>query len=347
MKSRAKNAAILPAVVLIVGALSIAVCFTVVPDFAFAQDQGSSIAKLVKKLDSNDFSDREDAMNALIRRGHESIPAVAVATETGNPEVRSRGLHVLYAIATKFDKDLAVEEAGLKALEQICLSDNRSLASAAQKELVSARDFRHLEAYTQLKNLGAEFSTRTTKGRTIRFKEEWTGSTEDLWRLKRLNRLEAVEFLGPTVGNDSIVCLDGLPNLLRVYFGSGKVNGTGLQQALKYPSLAEVDTLLLMELSHAIFGDDGAEHLGHLKTVETLGLEHTQVTDACVPHLQSMTALKYLYLTDTQVSDAAVEGLANLKGLKKLYVRETKFTKEGVARLKTLLPTCRVYSDAK
>jgi len=306
--------------------------FALVPSHLLAQQEIADVGvgHLINELDSDDFSDREDAMNALVRRGAEVIAPVAIATDTGNVEVRSRGLQVLYSIATRFRGDLATEEAAIKALEALSRSDNRQLAFAANRELEDARKYRHEEAYAQLKKLGAEFAMRTTKGRTVRFKEEWTGTTEDLWRLKRLNRLEAVEFLGPTVSNETVVCLDGLPKLLRVYFGSGTVDGKGLRQALTYPSLSEVETLLLMEPN---FTNDDIENISELKKLKWLWLSNSQIDDGGLLHLKEARSIEKIVLGGNKIDGTGFQHLTNLPNFNYFSLSHAIFDDRGAEHL--------------
>ncbi len=65
--------------------------------------------------------------------------------------------------------------------------------------------------------------------------------------------------------------------------------------------------------------DSGLEHLEGLSKLEVLLLSYTKVTDAGLEHLKGLTSLKVL----------------------DLYYR-TKITDEGVQKLQTALPKCRI-----
>lgn len=66
------------------------------------------------------------------------------------------------------------------------------------------------------------------------------------------------------------------------------------------------------------------------------------ITDASAGVMALFSELEHLDLCWSQVSDASIPSLAGLKKLKFLDVRKTQITKEGVARLRQLLPNTEV-----
>lgn len=69
------------------------------------------------------------------------------------------------------------------------------------------------------------------------------------------------------------------------------------------------------------------------------------VTDEDLERLTRLPRLESLMLTLTFVSDAGLEHLAPIKSLTELQLKGTKVTQEGVAKLKRLLPHCRIVIE--
>lgn len=82
--------------------------------------------------------------------------------------------------------------------------------------------------------------------------------------------------------------------------------------------------------------------LPRLRKLRYLCLHGTGATDVTVANIRSMGHLRQLRLGHTRVSDACIDDLSNLQQLEKLSVHATNITDVGLARLRRLLPNCRI-----
>ena len=79
------------------------------------------------------------------------------------------------------------------------------------------------------------------------------------------------------------------------------------------------------------------------KPVIDVDLSRTNVTDAGLVHLKGLTNLELLYLGNNKKNtDAGLEHLKGLASLQRLFLEDTKVTDEGVKKLQTALPKCRI-----
>jgi hypothetical protein len=99
------------------------------------------------------------------------------------------------------------------------------------------------------------------------------------------------------------------------------------------------DELEWLNLGRTKVTDAGLAKLTGLRKLRRLYLDRTGISDAGLAHLAALKDLEYLNLYGSKVGDGAVPHLKQLSGLKKLYLWQTGVTSNGVAALRTALPT--------
>lgn len=102
--------------------------------------------------------------------------------------------------------------------------------------------------------------------------------------------------------------------------------------------LAEVHTLIWLDVVGVPLTDDAVVHIARLKNLKRLRLDETPITDAGLIHLTRLPKLHTLNLSSTQITDAGLAHLAKLHNLKELYLQKTQVTPAGTAKLQQALP---------
>ena len=82
--------------------------------------------------------------------------------------------------------------------------------------------------------------------------------------------------------------------------------------------------------------------LAQLPTLRFVELSGNQISDSNLQVLRELPRLEALFLDSTMVSDRSIDVLSELSTLRFLDVRRSRMTAEGVARLRTALPLCKV-----
>jgi Leucine-rich repeat (LRR) protein len=155
--------------------------------------------------------------------------------------------------------------------------------------------------------------------------------------LAGLRRLRSLCISGGELGNAGIVHLGRLTRLRALAIaGTGITNGA-------LAALGNCRSLEILDLSDTQVTDAGLVHLGSLANLRELNLALTNVTDTGLVHLASLTNLEELNLAFTKVTDAALVHLKQLEGLRDLDLTHTPVTKEGMDKLKSAIPACRVH----
>ena len=101
----------------------------------------------------------------------------------------------------------------------------------------------------------------------------------------------------------------------------------------------DLNTLFLYD---SAIGDEGLAQLQHLKKLEMIGLGGTRVTDAGIARLTPLPKLRYASLNNLNLTDAAIEAFSKMSSLRDLELHNTKMTREGLSKLRTLLPKCEI-----
>jgi hypothetical protein len=167
------------------------------------------------------------------------------------------------------------------------------------------------EAVKALRAGGAKVALRDGNVTYIDFYQV-TGVPNLLVHLKSLPHLQAMNFSGTDVTDDSLAHLEGLRNVEEL--------------ALNYTKIS----------------DKGIAHLAGLTTVKKLNLNNADVTDAAFVHLKNLQELVQLHLNETQVTDAGMKHLAECKKLKNVSAYGTRVTATGADAFRKSHPDAEI-----
>lgn len=133
-------------------------------------------------------------------------------------------------------------------------------------------------------------------------------------------------------------------NLLRVEFITEPDKVTDKQVAALI-SLRR--NIAILSLRNTKITDRAFTTIGKMTKLVRLDVPNTGVTDKGIADLLKArpAELRSLNLYGTPITDAALDPLARLQQLSALYLWKSKATKAGVARLRAVLPTCRVHFE--
>ncbi len=143
-----------------------------------------------------------------------------------------------------------------------------------------------------------------------------TIADDDLERLKRLVALRELNLANTHVTDAGLASLKGLTALRQLDLDGDAVRGTGLM------------------------------HLQDLSELTELRLGCPELTNLFLVELAGLKKLERLSLAKSSVSDEGVTHLAPLTNLKELDLSDTTVMASRVAKLKTLLPKCRIVTTA-
>lgn len=107
------------------------------------------------------------------------------------------------------------------------------------------------------------------------------------------------------------------------------------------PLLASFPQLRTLDLRGTRISDKGLAHLERLTTLQQLYLDAMPITDAGLTHLEGLKELRRLSLRGTQITDLGLgflTGLTNLEEVNLKEIKDGKVTRQGVERLRKVLP---------
>jgi hypothetical protein len=185
-----------------------------------------------------------------------------------------------------------------------------------------------------------------------------------LAHLSALTTLESLHFYEVPFADRDVAHVKYLRHLKSLTFNEGTLSGAGaprefqfLQYLPKLESLSLIGSefgdadarflkgtvkLKILFLYNSNIGDDGLAQLQHLKNLEMIGLGGTQVTDRGIAFLSTLPKLRYLSANDLNISDAASDSFTKMSTLRDLELHNTRVTREGIDRLRTAMPKCRI-----
>ena len=252
----------------------------------------ASIERLIQQLNADRFAEREEATRLLYELGAPAIGALETSVRTGNPEVRSRSIYVLKQIAADEDP-LGVSPArtSLESLLTLPVELGRQRVQVAINELDKIRESRTLTylqekgAVTRTDLLLVDQRVSLVGGYALMFNEHWSGSIEDLVRLR---------FLGGLVG---------------VWLSGSWVTDEHIQ------TLAEAKQIRLVSIRNASITDRSIVAMVGMGKLEGLELRYCPIEDSSVASLKRMQFLTKLRLIGTRLSRAAADDLIGLWGV--------------------------------
>ena len=97
-----------------------------------------------------------------------------------------------------------------------------------------------------------------------------------------------------------------------------------------------------LDLSNAKSADRLLLHIALMPDLREIYVGDSDVTDASVARLRSIKRLQVLDLSGSQVSNKSLSVLADMRSLQVLSVSNTRLTKDGVRRLRAVMPKCMI-----
>ena len=238
---------------------------------------------------------------------------------------------ILFVVCKAFVGAHAVEDEGRQAvaeLRQLGVHVFKDATSSAVTEVVAngnrAITNEHMEVLASFPEL-TDISLEGTR----------VGS-EGVRHLKVLKKLEWLNLYQCSVGDAGVRHLSGIKNLKLLPVGNSGVTDAGL---VHLGRMAQLEYLGLR--GNTITGK-GMIHLAQLKKIKGLHLGETKVDDEGIKHLAGFVYLERLWLHDTRVTDRSIDWITKFSRLRELDLRNTAVSAEGVARLRDLLPKCKV-----
>lgn len=275
--------------------------------------EGSALATLQKEIGAKGITDD---------KGHVvSITARTITDETA-PKLESFGSLKSLGLAGSPLGDQGLASLGkLPELESLSL-ENSQVSDAGLSNLRELKQLRELNlAQCQITDAGLEPLSNLTALTMLNLNDTQLHGA-GLSHLAKLSQLESLFLQRTPLSFEEGEPLPGLERLKILHLAGSHV-GRGIDRAMT-----------------------------GLPFLERLYLNETRIEDADIPPLATALAkncprLKGLFLENTSVSDEIIDSLSPLQNLPEftlLHVHRTHITKDGVIRLRKLLPEVNVIS---
>lgn len=159
---------------------------------------------------------------------------------------------------------------------------------------------------------------------------------ETIARLTQFPQVESVSLYGTAITDRGISLLAELPNLKIIWIYGTVASGTGFKAFGNSAQLSGLD------FSRSHLSPAGVAAISKLNSVRWLRLEGANLDESALKPLASMSKLRSIDLTLTRISEAAVGWLAKLQELQSVNVAHTFISKNGVRKLRRVIPGVRV-----
>jgi hypothetical protein len=283
----------------------------------------AALNRLIQKLGSDTFDEREAAQQQLYALGEKDLPALRAASKNSNDaEVRRRLADAITTIETRFTKDPFdfVERVGGRVVTVDSaepVKSGKAVTEDLSVILIDAKigdgDLHRLKELGKVKIVVLAGTKVTDRGLPV---------------LQSLAGLRSVNLDGTAVTDAGLAHLKALSNLEELSLRRTKVQGMGLDH------LKDLKGFWYLELTGCAVTDADLVHVVALPHLESLSLGGTKVTDAGLARLPALSELKNLYLENTGVTDAGLAHLARVKKLRGVGLAGTRVTEEGIEGLK-------------
>ena len=162
-----------------------------------------------------------------------------------------------------------------------------------------------------------------------------------LAKLAELAQLQNLDLADTQVTDAGLAVLKSLDDVVNL-----SLDGTSLTDAALV-TIAQRRKLRSLSLARTKITDVGLERLiPILPQLTMLDLSGTAITDAGAKRLAAMGNAGLLALDGAKITDAGLESLAELKQLRDLSLANTATTADGIAKLQSAIPHCRIQSGA-
>lgn len=246
----------------------------------------AEVRSWVSGLDDDAFARREEATENLSAAGTIAIDELAkLDFTTQNLEVVARGMLVLQQLALSDDANVEEQARGL--LEQLSASKNPAAARRAEATLSSLNGMRQERTIAQLKELNVRVSTNTTQVGlvlvqevpTVEIDETFTGTAEDLKRLRYLEDVRMVQLSGDKINDEVLARVAQIKHLQYLKVKWAKISTKGIAPFVGLPELQHVSIL------YSPVDDETTDLLAKIKTLNNVRLYGTEITKAAATRL--------------------------------------------------------------
>lgn len=175
-----------------------------------------------------------------------------------------------------------------------------------------------------------------------------------------LSRLENLILAYTNIEGD-LTGLTGLPLTDVRLEGCRRVGDLCARSLAKFPKLRQLEihmtgvtdrgleSLAESELEVLWLGpritDDGMKTVGSMRRMKHLDVCAHLVTDEGVRAIAELPDLEVLWLPGCRITDESVETIGSMKKLRELNVQRTEITDSGLARIRRILPNCRIVDS--
>ena len=283
---------------------------------AAAQDASPTpeqIAAWVQDLGAERFTKRDAATKELIATGSGAIEPLMAGIAEHGLEVTTRGIYVLQQLAVAGDE--ATETSARTSLEKIAATRVTAAARHARDALEQLDALRQQRALDELQRLGAvvkrehtEISSALGQLFTIEINSDWRGKAEGLRWLRFLYEAQQISFVGPSVEDDWLAHIAGMPNIQLVKIKRANITTAGLAP------LKTLERLEFVRVLYTDIGDDAVVHLAQCQRATRMDLYGTKMTGDGEAKLREALAARidrrkgaFLGIAPTQIDNVAWE----------------------------------------
>jgi hypothetical protein len=237
------------------------------------------VQQWVRGLDADEFATREAATDALSSCGLQAIAQLDQANlPAQNLEVVSRGMLVLQELA--LSDDAQIEDAARGLLEKLASSKNMAASDRASTTLTTLNQLRQSRAVEQLKKFNVRVSVSTTQIGlvlmqelpTIEIGEDFSGTADDLKRLRFLTDVRLVQLAGEKIDDAVLAQVAEMKDLEYLRIKWAKISDAGNAAIAKLPKSQHLSVL------YSPITNAGAEALEQTQSLSSLRLYGTQIT---------------------------------------------------------------------
>ncbi len=146
----------------------------------------AEIGKIIRKLDSDKFAEREAAVTELLYLGKPVILQLKAAAVQGSSEVSWRSIYILNEMALRLDfEEIAAAE---KALRELSVSDHPGARQRAAKIIATLDQQRGARAFDAVTKLGGKIVLETY----LKLDADWKGGDAGLGYVARLTQMDRI-----------------------------------------------------------------------------------------------------------------------------------------------------------
>lgn len=233
------------------------------------------IPTLIQSLRSHQFHERVAATGELTRIGLPAVDALSAAVMSGDPELISRSITILYQIALRQSpRDGSIAQDRLVQLLNKSAGSTHAQVAASLRQY---RDAREKQAITKLAALGVHVDGQIPMQGAygwdqtvdLHFAEDWPGDVDQLFWLQWLPNANNVLIDGSSARREVFRQIAGLPNLTNLV-----IRYAHLEKDALVP-LKDLKNLQRLKISYTKLDDDQIDALTQIPVGSTLHLQGT------------------------------------------------------------------------